>query len=116
LATVGDSIAFSARSLGLGSVRRIVVRGEVDMASAPELAECVAVAIVESPGDLVFDLTEATFIDSAGLKVIASARRDLPDFCQVILREPQPFVRKVLAIAQMGRTCVIEGPNDAEGR
>jgi anti-anti-sigma factor len=112
--TVGESTSFSARSLGLGSVRRIVVRGEVDMANAPELAECVAVAIVESPGDLVFDLTEATFIDSAGLKVIASARRDLPDFCQVILREPQPFVRKVLAIAQMGRTCVIEGPSSAE--
>jgi anti-anti-sigma factor len=94
---------------GFGSARRIVVRGEVDMTSASELADCVATAITGVPGDLVFDLTDATFIDSVGMEVIASARRRLPSSWKVILRRPRPFVRKVLTIAQLDVLCTIEG-------
>jgi anti-anti-sigma factor len=102
------AVSFS-RVDGTGSSRRIVVQGEVDMASAVELADCVASAITGPPGDLVFDLTDATFIDSVGLEVIASARSDLPDSRRVILRRPRPFVRKLLAIAQLDELCTIEG-------
>lgn len=95
---------------GIGPSRRIVIQGEVDMGSASELADCVALAISGGPGDLVFDLTDATFIDSTGLDVIASARlRLLPDSWKVILRRPRPFVRKVLAITQLDVLCTIEG-------
>jgi anti-anti-sigma factor len=94
---------------GFGPTRRIVVRGEVDMGSASELADCVATAITGVPGDLVFDLTDATFIDSVGMEVVASARRRLPNSWKVILRRPRPFVRKVLAIAQLDILCTIEG-------
>lgn len=78
------------------------------MGSASELADCVATAITGFPGDLVFDLADATFIDSVGMEVIASARRRLPNSWKVILRRPTPFVRKVLAIAQLDVLCTIE--------
>jgi anti-anti-sigma factor len=103
-----DTAVFFSTVEGLGSARRIVVQGEVDMRSAPELADCVATAITGVPGDLVFDLTDATFIDSVGMEVIASARRRLPNSWKVILRHPRPFVRKVLAIAQLDVLCTIE--------
>jgi len=103
-----ESAVFFSRADGLGSSRRIVVQGEVDMGSASELADCVATAITGAPGDLVFDLTDATFIDSVGLKVIASARRRLPDAWRVVLRRPRPFVRKVLVISQLDLLCTIE--------
>jgi anti-anti-sigma factor len=102
------AVSFS-RVDGFGPSRRIVVQGEVDMGSASELADCVATAITGGPGDLVFDLTDATFIDSVGLEVIASARLRLPDSWKVILRRPRPFVRKVLTIAQLDVLCTIEG-------
>jgi anti-anti-sigma factor len=102
------AVSFS-RVDGLGSARCIVVQGEVDMGGAAELADCVASAITGAPGDLVFDLTDATFIDSVGLEVIAAARLRLPDSWKVILRRPKPFVRKVLAIAHLDELCTIEG-------
>jgi anti-anti-sigma factor len=103
-----ETAVFFSSVDGIGSSRRIVVQGEVDMVSASELADCVATAITGAPGDLVFDLTDATFIDSVGMEVIASARRRLPDSWKVILRRPRPFVRKVLAIAQLDVLCTIE--------
>jgi anti-anti-sigma factor len=94
---------------GGGTDCRVVIRGEVDMTTAPQLADCVASAVVEPPGDLIFDLTDTTFLDSAGLMVITSAQRRLPESCGVILRDPNPFIRRILAIARMDALCRIEG-------
>jgi anti-sigma B factor antagonist len=104
----GEFAVFSASVEGIGSGCRVVVQGEVDMTTAPKLADCVATAIVEAPGDLIFDLVDTTFLDSAGLKVIASAQRHLPATCQVVLLGPSPYIRKVLTIARMDALCTIE--------
>jgi anti-anti-sigma factor len=104
-----DFAVFTAPVEGSGGGCRVVVRGEVDMTSAPKLADCVASAVVEPPGDLIFDLADTTFLDSAGLMVITSAQRRLPTSCRVIIRDPNPFIRKVLAIARMDTFCRIEG-------
>jgi anti-anti-sigma regulatory factor len=103
-----ESAVFFSSIDGSSPSRRIVVQGGFDMGGASELADCVATAITGVPGDLVFDLT-GTFIDSVGLKVIASVRRGLPGAWRVVLRRPRPFVRKVLAIAQLDLLCTIEG-------
>lgn len=50
---------------------RLVVRGEIDIQSAPELDE----ALSNTDGDTVLlDLSEVTFIDSSGLRVLVMAR------------------------------------------
>jgi ABC-type transporter Mla MlaB component len=46
----------------------VVVDGEVDIATAPELAEAVAEALEKLPRTLVFDLADVTFLDSSGIK------------------------------------------------
>lgn len=54
-----------------GDALRVILRGELDAATAPQLA--AALARAASPGrDLALDLGELTFIDSSGLRVIAS--------------------------------------------
>lgn len=52
---------------------RIVPAGELDVATAPQLEEAVAVATDDKTATLVVDLRELTFMDSTGLRVLAQA-------------------------------------------
>ena len=54
----------------------ITVRGELDLATAPQLS--AAVAEHHDAGLLVLDLTAVTFIDSAGVRVLIQADRACP--------------------------------------
>lgn len=51
------------------------VRGELDLLTAPELAERVDQALAEKPPLLAIDLTATTFIDSSGARQLARAAR-----------------------------------------
>jgi anti-anti-sigma factor len=53
------------------------VSGEIDLLSAPEFEEVVAVAVAAEPAMLVVDLRSVTFLCSAGLQVLAAAHRRL---------------------------------------
>ena len=57
-----------------GSPPLVVVRGELDAASSPQL-QATLDALVDDAG-IAVDLAEVTFIDSSGLRVITAARRD----------------------------------------
>ena len=52
----------------------VVPRGELDMASAPELEEAVLPALRDGRW-VVLDLRTLDFIDSSGLRVVVSAHR-----------------------------------------
>ncbi len=56
----------------------VVPRGELDMASAPEL-EAAVIPPLESGGWVVLDLRSLEFIDSSGLRVVVSAHRTAED-------------------------------------
>ncbi len=49
------------------------VRGEIDMASAPQLRQEVVRVIDRGDHDLVLDLTEVAFCDSTGIGVVVAA-------------------------------------------
>jgi anti-sigma B factor antagonist len=65
---------FALDHAGLREAPGLVVRGEVDLAAAPELDAAIEDAIRESAGAFVIDLTEVGFIDSTGLQVLLRAR------------------------------------------
>lgn len=52
----------------------VTVAGEMDIATAPQLHDCLA-ALSASGRPLIVDLDRVTFIDAAGLRVLASAAR-----------------------------------------
>ncbi|MGY1609714.1 MULTISPECIES: STAS domain-containing protein [unclassified Geodermatophilus] len=54
---------------------RIVCTGEVDCSTAPELREAVDGALAGGPPVVTVDLEAVTFLDSAGLSVLAVAHR-----------------------------------------
>jgi anti-anti-sigma factor len=54
----------------------IVVEGEIDIATAPELGRRLDEALAGHPGDLVdVDFSGVTFVDSSGLGVLIAAQR-----------------------------------------
>jgi anti-anti-sigma factor len=51
------------------------VRGELDLATAPRLAEAVESQLSQQPQSLVVDLTDTTFLDSSGARELARIAR-----------------------------------------
>ncbi len=57
-------------------LRTVTVRGEVDLATAPDLEACVRQALDDAPRGVVLDLEGLTFIDSSGLRALVSVSKD----------------------------------------
>lgn len=53
------------------------VRGEIDISTAPELRDRLALAVGEEASTVVVDLCEVSFLDSTALGVLVSAMRRL---------------------------------------
>ena len=54
----------------------ISVRGELDVATAPDLRSRLEAAMDRSQGSLVVDLLDVTFIDSTALGVLIAVRKE----------------------------------------
>jgi anti-sigma B factor antagonist len=100
---------FDARVFNGETVRPIVkVSGEIDMATAPQLADAVATALAADPVDLVLDLADTTFLDCSAVAVIVSARNQLASESRLVLRHPQPIARIVLEVTHTDAFCTVE--------
>jgi anti-anti-sigma factor len=53
----------------------VALEGEIDLASVPDAERLIAEAEANSPGRLIVDLREVTFMDSSGLRVLLTAHR-----------------------------------------
>lgn len=84
---------FEIETVANGSRQEVVVHGEIDITSAPALDE----ALSGMHGDsVVVDLSQVTFIDSTGLRVLVMARTRLEaDGSRLVLRaaDDSPVVR-----------------------
>lgn len=58
-----------------GSSVRLLVTGEIDSSTAPALGRGIDDVLAGAPGSLTVDLCGVSFLDSAGLSVLASAHR-----------------------------------------
>lgn len=84
----------------VGGAPGVALRGELDLAGAPELSERLELAILESQGAFVIDLCELEFLDSSGMQVLLRAlgllgREDR----QLVLVCPPGPVRRALDVA-----------------
>lgn len=59
----------------------------------------------------MIDLAATSFLDAAGLRVIARARQALAPGCPVVLRSPARQVRLALELGGLAAVCVIEKPD-----
>jgi len=89
----------------------VVVRlqGELDMATTPALSRALDAALDGRPHALALDLSELTFIDSTGIRVlITGSRRAGGQGCSFVLRAPRRTVLKALRLTGVDRLMVVE--------
>ena len=70
-------VGCTIESVAHGSTLELRVRGELDMSTAPKLAEAIAEAAQGDAEITVLDLSGVSFIDSSALRVLVVAGRSL---------------------------------------
>ena len=88
------------------------LQGELDMATAPGLARAMDTALDAKPATLALDLSDLTFLDSTGIRVLITAcRRAGGQGCAFVLRSPCRPVLKALRLTGVDRLMAVEpGP------
>jgi anti-sigma B factor antagonist len=80
---------------------RLALRGELDIATVPQLQEAVAAALERSPGELTIDLRTLSFLDSSGLRqFILLAERAEQEGWRLALVRPGPPALLVFQITR----------------
>lgn len=84
------------------AVRRISAAGEIDISTAPILRSPLVEAVREAES-VVVDLTEVTFMDSHGLRVLIEARVAADDK-PFVVAAASPNVRRLINLSGLGET------------
>lgn len=79
----------------------VAVRGEIDLASAPEIRARIDDALADGWRDLVIDLREVGFMDSSGVHLLDDLRRLGQDGVSCSLVDGVPAVQRVLEVTGM---------------
>jgi anti-anti-sigma factor len=73
----GDSTSFQVGMRQIDQAVVVTVSGEVDMLSAPQLAEAIHTAQAARPAALIVDLSKVDFLASAGMTVLITAQAEV---------------------------------------
>jgi anti-anti-sigma factor len=89
--------------------RRVIqVSGEIDPLTAPELDEAVRAAARDA-SVVAIDLSEVSFLDSSGLRVIVAAQQELEgNGVGLVISNPSDSVRRVLEISGLSQHFDVE--------
>ena len=87
----------------------VILRGEVDMATAPSIEVTVKSRLRSGCRDLTIDLSDVTFMDSQGLNALVRAHTALAaDGGDLRLRAPSKAVTAALSLTGLDRVLPIE--------
>jgi anti-anti-sigma factor len=100
-----DPIGFSINASERAGRTVVVIRGELDLATAPELERVIGERL-DAGEDVVVDLRELAFMDSSGLRVLVGAytRTEVGEQQFLIVRPPEGSpIARILSIAGLER-------------
>jgi len=75
-----------------GATARLVLSGELDGNSAPELRKVVEDAMMAVPEQLVLEVEQLTYMASAGLRILIFAMQKQPKMKIYLVKPQQPIV------------------------
>lgn len=81
-----------------GRARVLIVAGEIDMLTAPDLEAAIDHDLSHVPATLVIDLSKVTFIDSSGLAALFGAQRRAACAVRVVVT---PAIDRILGMVGM---------------
>ena len=85
----------------------LTLRGKLDTDTAPRLTEALAGAL-GGITELVLDMTELTYVSSAGLRALLSARKAMARQGRMVLRGVRSSIRQVLEITGFSQLLELE--------
>jgi anti-sigma B factor antagonist len=85
------------RDLGEG-LGVLVLEGEIDLATAPELKSTLSGLLSQGLGRFVLDMSAVRHIDSTGLGVVVGFRRRLAESSLIVIAAPTANVRAVIEL------------------
>jgi anti-sigma B factor antagonist len=94
--SVDHELFLEVERQGLGAT--VSVRGELDAATAPDLADVCHSVHAAGARDLVIDLTDTSFLDSSGLRALIEAHRLFSERGNLALAHASDPVRRLLEI------------------
>jgi len=87
----------------------IALDGELDLASAPDLAELAGELVRNGADNIIVDAQRLSFCDSSGLRILVSIANELrPTGGRVAIVNPQQVVLRVLELTGLDRTVMID--------
>jgi anti-anti-sigma regulatory factor len=79
----------------------VVLAGEVALASRVPFTRALQELIVRSDSDVYLDLSNVEFIDVGGVEVLLAAARGLAEGRRLVVLEPKPGLRRILALMRV---------------
>jgi anti-anti-sigma factor len=76
----------------------VVVRGEIDMATVPQLRALLDDLVSDGSRRIVLDCRQLAFLDSSGIGVLVATRNRMAADTELVVEAPAPHVLKVLQI------------------
>lgn len=102
MSSSGEDLHLEVEDTEAGHVIR--VRGELDLASAPQLSAALQAAGAPSGTPVVLDLAEVTFIDSSALRALVLAGRSLAESGRQLQIGPRSeMVTRVLTMTSLDK-------------
>jgi len=106
-----DLLRVTAHPSGAAVV--LAVAGEVDLLSAPVLADGVTTALADAPELLVIDLSEVSFLASIGITVLLEARREAGTGTRIRVVAPESgVVSRTLQLTGLHEALAVAGTRD----
>ena len=88
----------------------ICLIGDLDMASAPDLSECLAHLERHGATTMVLDLAALEFCDSSGLRELLVLHKPADEIgTRMVLRSPTAALRRLLELTRTSDLLEIEG-------
>jgi len=100
-------------------IATVLVGGELDLATMAFLTEQLTLIARRAPRRIVFDLTQASFMDCGSARLIAAAGHLLPDRPRPVIRHARPVVRRIFELSGLDSLCELEdslGASRQDGR
>jgi anti-anti-sigma factor len=108
---VGELLSLKIEAGTAGATVRL--SGEIDMATAPDLRECLATLT----GDVVVDLTEVTFVDSRAIALlIAEHKRRVGAGERFVVTGSSPMALRTFEITGVDKLLNLNGDSSESGR
>lgn len=110
---MSPEIAYFTQALHEGAVV-VHAHGDLDVAGAPGFRQALQEAVATGRPQVVVDLADVAFLDSAGLAVVFATQRQLPVSQRMVLTNVPDRMRRVLRLSAVESVVEVHGPGEPQ--